>query len=105
VFTSLNFDINHTPFINCNNLQTVRIINKEAQKLVTKVKNVDIEQCWLRQEAQRGTITVKWQPTTEMKADGFTKVLPRQRHEVFVRQLNLVDIRERIEAGRQPNVD
>jgi hypothetical protein len=31
-----------------------------------------------------------------MTADGLTKSLPYQKHEMFIHQLNLVDIEERI---------
>jgi len=31
-----------------------------------------------------------------MVTDGLTKALPRQKHEAFIHQLNLVDIQERI---------
>jgi hypothetical protein len=31
-----------------------------------------------------------------MVADGFTKVLPTQKHAEFVRQLNLVDIKDKV---------
>jgi len=33
-------------------------------------------------------------PATGMPADGLMKVLPRQKHEAFVRQIGLVDISE-----------
>jgi hypothetical protein len=57
---------------------------------------VDIHQHWLRQEVQAGRIDIKWMPTAEMPADGLTKQLPRQKHEEFVRQLNLVDISDQL---------
>jgi hypothetical protein len=44
LFASLDFDINHTPFLNLDNLQTVGIINKEADLLKTNLKYVDIHQ-------------------------------------------------------------
>jgi len=37
-------------------------------------------------------IQIEWIPTAEMPADGLTKALPRQRHEIFVKQLGLIDI-------------
>jgi hypothetical protein len=49
---------------------------------------------------QKGTITVKWLPTAQMPADGFTKSLPAQKHATFLRQLNLVDIAEKL--GEKP---
>jgi hypothetical protein len=47
---------------------------------------------WLRQEVDSERITVEWKRTAEMPADGFTKLLPRQKHENFIRQLGLKDI-------------
>jgi hypothetical protein len=68
-------------------------------KLDTKLRYVDIHQHWLRQEVQAGRIDIEWMPTAEMPADGFTKQLPRQKHEEFVRQLNLVDISNLLSNG------
>ena len=80
------------PTIYCDNQQTIRLLNMEAPRLVTKLKHVDIHQCWLRQEVQKGTIQTEWIPTADMVADGFTKDLPAQKHANFVKQLNLIDI-------------
>jgi hypothetical protein len=66
-------------------------------KLATKLRHIDIHKHWLRQEVQAKRLRVNWIPTAEMPADGLTKALPRQKHEIFVRQLGLVDIRERLE--------
>jgi hypothetical protein len=49
---------------------------------------------------QKGTITVKWLPTVQMPANGLTKALPAQKHATFLRQLNLVDIAEKL--GEKP---
>jgi hypothetical protein len=91
-FDAIDLDLDEDLVINCDNLQTVRLMIKESPKLVTKLKHVDIHQHWLRQEVERQKLQIKWIATTEMPADGFTKALPRQKHEAFVRQLNLVDI-------------
>jgi hypothetical protein len=61
------------------------------------LKHVDIHQCWLRQEVQKGNISVEWVATAEMVADGFTKLFPPQKQAEFLRQLNLVDIRDKLE--------
>ena len=65
---------------------------KETPKLVTKLKYIDIHNHWLRQEVSHENIQIQWISTTEMPADGLTKALPRQKHEAFIRQLNMVDI-------------
>ena len=97
LFDSLGLNIDHTPFLNIDNLQTVGIINKDVEVLSTRLRHVDIHQHWLRQEAQDGRISVKWVPTAEMKADGFTKPLPEQRHNEFLRHLNMVNIQSMID--------
>ncbi|KAF5200461.1 Reverse transcriptase family protein [Thalictrum thalictroides] len=74
-----------------DNVET-RLLQKETPKLATKLKHVDIHQCWLRQEVQSGTIQVEWIETSKMIADGFTKQLPPQRHRIFVEQMGLIDV-------------
>ena len=41
---------------------------------------------------------MEWVPTANMVADGFTKVLPIQKHEEFIKLLNLVDIKDKFDA-------
>ncbi len=77
-------------------MQTIRILTKEAIKLDSKLRHVDIHRHWLRQEIQNGRIALRWLPTAEMPADGLTKALPTQKHAIFVQQLNLVDISSRL---------
>ena len=91
-FKSIEFDTEETLRIECDNIQTLRILTKETMKFEIKLRHVDIHRHWLRQEVQAGRIHTKWVPTAEMAADGLTKVLPRQKHEEFIRQLRLVDI-------------
>ena len=92
IFNYIQLNLQEEPTIFCDNTQTIRILTKETPKLQTALKHVDIHQSWLRQEVQAGTIKVDWVPTAQMVADSFTKILPPQRHEEFIRQLNLVDI-------------
>jgi hypothetical protein len=41
-------------------------------------------------------IELKWIPTANMPADGLTKGLIKQKNEIFIKQLNLVDISDRL---------
>jgi hypothetical protein len=75
----------------CDNLQTIRLMTKDAPKLVTKLRHIDVHQ-------QAGRIKIEWASTNNMAADGLTKALPRQKHEHFVNQLNIVDIKGLIEG-------
>ena len=82
--------------IKCDNLQTIRLLTKSNPQLATRLKHVDIHTHWLRQEVQEGRIAIEWTPTASMRADGFTKLLPGQRFKSFIKQLNLVDIQDRL---------
>jgi hypothetical protein len=57
---------------------------------------VDIHQLWLRQEIQAGRLNVDWKPTAYMPADRLTKVVPRQKHAQFIKQLGLEDVSDRL---------
>jgi hypothetical protein len=95
-FAAVKFDTQQATEIHCDNLQTIRTLTKETVKLEMRLRHVDIHQHWLRQEVEDGTITIKWLPTAQMPADGLTKALPAQKHATFLRQLNLVDISEKL---------
>jgi hypothetical protein len=90
-FKAINVQI-EDPTLLCDNQQTLRLLQKDTPKLITKLKHVDIHQSWLRQEVQRGHINCEWVPTSQMVADGFTKLLTPQKHANFVRLLNMVDV-------------
>jgi hypothetical protein len=76
----------------CDNQQTVGIATKQEDKLNSKLKHVDIHQSWIQQEVEVGRLNVKWVDTNNMPANGMTKILGRQKHAEFLRQLCLVDI-------------
>jgi hypothetical protein len=80
--------------IQCDNTQTIQLINKEVSKLQTKLRHVDIHNHWLRQEATKGTIAVTYVPSAEMLADGLTKALPSNKWATFLKQLGLVESTE-----------
>ncbi|KAL9563879.1 hypothetical protein ACKAV7_011914 [Fusarium commune] len=86
--------------IQCDNAQTIRLINADVALLQTKLRHVDIHNHWLRQEALADRILVRHTPTTDMIADGLTKALPAQQFQKFVRQVGLVDINDRIQERR-----
>ena len=69
-FNALSLTLDCKPTIWCDNQQTVGIVNKQQEKLHTKVKHVDIHQLWIRQEVESSRIEVKWVPTDKMPADG-----------------------------------
>jgi hypothetical protein len=95
-FKSLDFDTKESLQIDCDNLQTIRLLVENSLLLPTKLRHVDIHQHWLRQEVQAKRIAIQWISTNEMPADGLTKPLTRQKHERFVRLLGLVDIKDKL---------
>jgi hypothetical protein len=87
--------------IQCDNLQTIRLLVQEAAKLQTKLRHVDIHSHWLRQEVQRKTIQLQWQATSKMVADGLTKPLRKVLFRNFIEMVGLEDLEERLELLRR----
>jgi hypothetical protein len=94
LFKHIKLDLETMPMIFCDNLQTVGVVTKHKDKLFTRLRHVDIHQHWLRQEVAAGRVLVQWKPTNLMPADGLTKILVRQKHAEFVRQLGLTDVKD-----------
>jgi hypothetical protein len=94
-FKSIELDPGHETAVDCDNQQTIGILTKDLMKLSTKLRHIDIHQHWLRQEVQEKRLKINWVYTGDMPADGLTKALMRQKHETFIKQLGLVDIRDR----------
>lgn len=95
-FNNINLKLDDEATLYCDNMQTVRLVVKDAPKLVTKLKHVDVHNLWLRQEVERKNVRIDWIPTNEMVADGFTKPLPDQAHQIFLNHLNMVDVASKI---------
>jgi len=95
-FNNINLELGRLMEIYCDNQQTIRLVIGENQRISTKLKHVDIQNMWLRQEYAKGRFQVTYLPTAEMPADGLTKVLPRQKFEHFRSLLNLKDIQSKI---------
>jgi Reverse transcriptase (RNA-dependent DNA polymerase) len=93
----IQFTPDHPISIRCDNQQTVDLLTSEQAKIDTKLRHVDIHGHWLRQEVREGRIKVIWVPTGQMVADGLTKLLPRQKHEHFIKMLRMTDISQLID--------
>jgi len=104
-FQAIQFDLEFTPALWCDNQQTVGIATKATEKLQTKLKHVDIHHHWVRQEVAEGRIHVEWKPTSHMPADGLTKILTRQKHKAFVQQLGLCDIHSLLAGDHSDDTD
>lgn len=88
--------------IQCDNKQTIRLVTEEISKLQTKLRHVDIHNHWLRQEISSGKITVEYVQSAEMIADGFTKVLPVNKWDHFLRQTGLVEVKDHEVTNEAP---
>jgi hypothetical protein len=88
----LRLDLGVAWEIFCDNQQTIRLVVEESERLTTRLRHVDIQNMWLKQEYSKGNLQVTYMKTSEMPADGLTKALPRQAHERFLAQLNLYNI-------------
>ncbi|EKG09416.1 Integrase catalytic core [Macrophomina phaseolina MS6] len=93
-FRGIQFEPGHLIQIECDNTQTLRLMEENVGKLVTKLRHVDIHHHWLRQEAQAGNVHFKWTPTAQMIADGLTKPLSKQKHAHFVHGLGLSPLQQ-----------
>ena len=100
-FELIGLDLEHKVGLACDNVQTVNLLLKDEPRLNTKLRHVDIHRHWLRQEVRLGKVTPYWIGTKQMMADGFTKALPKDSHEEFVRMLGLVDTQVRIEKEQE----
>jgi hypothetical protein len=100
---NIGFTLHTKKALWCDNAQTVRLTQGDVDRIQTKLRHVDIHQMWLRQEVDAGRITVEWKPTAEMPADGFTKLLPRQKHDNFIKQLGMKDIRHLVKNSPHPS--
>ncbi|KAJ6187229.1 hypothetical protein N7519_002137 [Penicillium mononematosum] len=93
VLESLGFKPSHKLSIACDNQQTVDLLTKEGATMHTKLRHVDINRLWMKQEVNAGRTNVYWIPTAEMPADGLTKILPRQKQQAFRHLLGMREIR------------
>ncbi len=96
LLASMKLQLDEKLVVLCDNTQTIRLITEESMKLSTRLRHVDIHNHWLRQEYQAGRVGIEWIESARMPADGLTKALPKQRHDTFIKQLNLDDVSDRL---------
>ena len=96
LFEAMKLQMRQPLIIQCDNRQTIRLIEEEDLKLNIRLRHVDIHNHWLKQQHQREQLIFSWVPTAEMPADDLTKTLFRQKHEDFVRMIGLVDISDKL---------
>lgn len=103
LFRDVALDLGEPVRLFCDNQQTIRLVVSENERITTKLRHVDIQNMWLRQEYRKGKFEVTYVPTADMPADGLTKALPRQRFEQFINHLGLVDAKQQI-CEADPNL-
>ena len=102
LFEDIQLDIGQPWKIFCDNQQTIRLVVQEGGRVVTKLRHVDIQNMWLRQEHQKSTFKVVYLLINKILVDGLTKNLPRYKYKYFRALLNLQDIRSAVESATQP---
>ena len=98
LMTDIGLDLGIPLKVWCDNQQTIRLIVDENQRISTRLRHVDIQNMWLKQEFRKGKFEIGYLPTADMPADGLTKALPRQKFEHFRSLLNLADVQAKIEG-------
>ncbi len=98
LFQKLKFDSNQKIMIYNDNLQTIRLLISKILKIETKLRHVDIAQCWLRQSVQSNYFSMNYLFIAKMIANELTKILSSQKHREFINQLRLVDAEFLIKA-------
>jgi hypothetical protein len=97
-FQKLKFDSNQKIMIYNDNLQTIRLLISKILKIETKLRHVDIAQCWLKQSIQSDYFSMNYLSIAKMIANELTKILSSQKHRKFINQLRLVDVEFLIKA-------
>ncbi len=98
LFQKLKFDSNQKIMIYNDNLQTIRLFISEILKIETKLRHVDIAQCWLKQSIQSDYFSMNYLSIAKMITNELTKILSSQKHREFINQLRLVDAEFLIKA-------
>ncbi len=98
LFQKLKFDSNQKIIIYNDNLQTIRLLISEILKIETKLRHVDIAQCWLRQSIQSDYFSMNYLFIAKMITNELTKILSSQKHRKFINQLRLADAEFLIKA-------
>jgi hypothetical protein len=94
LFKKIEFSSDHQMTLYNDNLQTIRLLISEIAKVDTKLRHVDVTQCWLRETVQCDILKMNYLLTAKMTADELTKLLSSQKHKKFIKQLDLMNIKK-----------
>ena len=67
-------------------------MTKDEPRLNTKLKHTNIHHHWLRQKVQAKQLKVDWLNINNMPVNRLTKSLIKNKYKRFIKQLNLIDI-------------
>ena len=60
LFSKLKFNINHDFIIFNDNRQIIRLLISKISRIETKLRHINIAQCWLRQEIEKGRLMIEY---------------------------------------------
>ncbi len=98
-FQKLKFNSNQKIMIYNDNLQIIRFFISKIFKIKTKLRHVDIAQCWLKQSIQSDYFSMNYLFIAKMITNELTKILSSQKHREFINQLRLVNVKHLIKAA------
>jgi hypothetical protein len=98
-FQKLKFDSNQKIMIYNDNFQIICFFILKIIKTETKLRHVDIAQCWLRQSVQSDYFSMNYLFIAKMITNELTKIISSQKHREFINQLKLVDVKHLIKAA------
>jgi hypothetical protein len=84
LFQKLKFDSNQKIRIYNDNLQTIRFLISKIFKIQTKLRHVDIAQCWWKQLIQSDYFSMIYLLIAKMITNELTKMLSSQKHREFI---------------------
>jgi hypothetical protein len=99
LFQKLKFNSNQKIMIYNDNLQIIRLFISKILKIETKLRHVDIAQCWLKQSIQSDYFSMNYLSIAKIITNELTKILSSQKHDEFINQLRLVDVKHLIKAA------
>ena len=91
-FNEIFFQLLHISIIQCDNIQRIKVLSNPTSAYIIRLKHIDVHRHWLIQKVRKQKINIRWTPTAKILADGFTKPLPPQKHEEFLRLIGLCEM-------------
>jgi hypothetical protein len=99
-FQKLKFESNQKIMIYNDNLQIIHFFISKIFKTKTKLRHVDIAQCWWKQSIQSDYFSMNYLSIAKMITNELTKILSSQKHREFINQLRFVDVKHLIKETK-----